>query len=145
MLSTLYLGGNDLEGPLPDLPASLGLIVINDNKKINGSVDNIDFSNLVDFRAANCSLTGAFPESAATSQALTMFSLRNNKLTGELPSSWDVPNLQMLLINDNEFKGMVHCFLNRAGSLLFCPSCCHDCCCCCTFDRFPLLLLQHTI
>jgi hypothetical protein len=58
-----------------------------------------------DFRAANNSLTGNVPSSAARASQLYMLSLRHNNLLGSLPRAWDTPALQYLLLQDNKLTG----------------------------------------
>lgn len=48
------------------------------------------------------------PPPLLSPRQLTMLSLRVNKLSGALPSDWDTPLLEMLLLNDNQLTGEDH-------------------------------------
>jgi hypothetical protein len=56
-------------------------------------------------RAANNSLSGALPASAATSPRLFLLDLHGNNLSGPLPEAWSGPRLQMVMLEDNALTG----------------------------------------
>jgi hypothetical protein len=56
-------------------------------------------------RAANNSLSGALPSSAASSARLFLLDLHGNSLAGPLPEDWSGPRLQMVLLQDNALTG----------------------------------------
>ena len=58
-----------------------------------------------DFRAANNSLTGSFPASAATAPDLELLSLSNNSLGGPLPDNWQAQKLVYLMARHNQISG----------------------------------------
>jgi hypothetical protein len=58
-----------------------------------------------DFRAANNSLAGSFPISAATAPDLELLSLSNNSLEGTLPDKWEAPKLVYLMARHNQISG----------------------------------------
>jgi hypothetical protein len=56
-------------------------------------------------RAANNSLSGPLPASAATSPRLFLLDLHGNSLSGPLPEAWSGPRLQMVMLEDNTLTG----------------------------------------
>ena len=38
-------------------------------------------------------------------RSLQVLSLRKNQITGDLPADWDAPELEMLLLSDNQITG----------------------------------------
>jgi hypothetical protein len=48
---------------------------------------------------------------------LAVLSLRNNRLSGELPSDWDAQRLELLLLSDNQLSGE----LRPPGARAHCP------------------------
>lgn len=56
-------------------------------------------------RAANNSLTGSVPASAASSPLLFLLDLHGNSLSGSLPEEWTGLRLQMVMLEDNSLTG----------------------------------------
>jgi hypothetical protein len=56
-------------------------------------------------RAANNSLSGVLPASAASSPRLFLLDLHANSLAGPLPDAWSAPRMQMVMLEDNALTG----------------------------------------
>lgn len=77
------LSGNQLTGPLPELPLARELIL------------------------ANNQLSGALPEATQTAASLlTLLDLSRNDFEGEVPESWEDLNLLELNLADNRLSGL---------------------------------------
>ncbi|GJP49852.1 hypothetical protein CLOM_g9010 [Closterium sp. NIES-68] len=86
LLGVLYLGENDLKGPLPDF------------SKWNTSLTTLDLG--------DNSFTGSIPESIRTLTSLDVLLLRNNQLSGTFPSALlSLPNLGVLDLASNNLSG----------------------------------------
>jgi Leucine-rich repeat (LRR) protein len=124
-LRALDVSGNQLSGPTSAaataaLPDALEVLVISDNPGLTGELSQLVGGDvdLVELRAANCSLSGAFPEALARAPNLRMLSVRRNNIGGRLPSDWSgARSLEFLVAGENQIGGSVPASLARVASL----------------------------
>ncbi|XP_070023963.1 probable LRR receptor-like serine/threonine-protein kinase At3g47570 isoform X2 [Nicotiana sylvestris] len=89
MISSLYLGRNDLEGEIPE---EIGYL-----------------RNLEILDVQNCSLSGPLPFSISNITSLRLLNLYGNKLSGSLPPDMclNMPDLRAFDLGNNQFSGTI--------------------------------------
>nr|GMD87348.1 probable LRR receptor-like serine/threonine-protein kinase At1g56140 [Ipomoea batatas] len=109
-LTVLRLEGTLLEGPIPN---SYGALTKLDDLRIgdlsNGDsslnfIENLTSLSILSLR--NCRMTGQLPERLSTFSNLKILDLSFNNLTGEIPNSYkDLASLQYLYLGSNNLSG----------------------------------------
>ncbi|CAL1402555.1 unnamed protein product [Linum trigynum] len=143
-LSTIDLSSNNFEGPLPMWSTNASVLYLQDNK-FSGSIPE-NFGKLMPrlqkvYLSQN-QLVGKIPSSMCDMQELQILSLRNNRVSGEIPDCWyhsfmfwaiDVSNnsltgkipasfgslrsLSILLLSSNRFDGEIPASLQNCTGL----------------------------
>ena len=109
-LTTLYLWGNDLSGPIPDLSGLTALTTLDlGQNELTGPVPTWlgTLTNMVALYMWGNEFTGTIPDLSGLS-SLFELSLARNNLTGPVPG-WlnDLTTLQGLWLNNNELTGPI--------------------------------------
>jgi gliding motility-associated-like protein len=114
-LKQLYLANNDFQGNLPlwGNLSDIQEIDLGYNKKLTGNIPPFSFPRLTFFSTFDCGFTGLSDFSGCP--ALVKLTLSLNNLSGVIPD-FNLPNLQTLLLNNNQFFGQLP-NLNNLDSL----------------------------
>ncbi|XP_008793516.3 probable LRR receptor-like serine/threonine-protein kinase At3g47570 [Phoenix dactylifera] len=123
-LTVLDLGGNPLTGGIPsslgNISSLIGLLLYEND--LEGSIpDGLGkLASLQVFHVARNKLSSEIPSSLYNLSSIQIFDAGENRLVGNLPSNMfdNLPNLQMLILDDNQFSGPIPNSLPNASRLV---------------------------
>ena len=118
----LYLGDNQLSGPIPSELANLTDLEELDltSNQLTGPVPAWlgNLSNLTSLGLWGNQLTGSIPPQLGNLSELTVLSLSRNQLTGSVPSQLaDLSNLERLFLSENQLTGAIPTQLEDLSNL----------------------------
>ncbi|XAR51994.1 Non-specific serine/threonine protein kinase [Bertholletia excelsa] len=117
--STVDLGTNRFEGPLPLWSSNVTALYLRDNRFSGPVPPEIGevLPSLTDLDLAQNSLNGSIPSSIGNLKALTNLDISNNHLSGEIPDFWnDMSDLYYIDMSNNSLSGSIP---SSMGSLKF--------------------------
>ncbi|XP_010250308.1 PREDICTED: probable leucine-rich repeat receptor-like protein kinase At1g35710 isoform X2 [Nelumbo nucifera] len=132
-IKTLYLGGNDLSGPITDQDLStlseLELLDLSDTTLSYDFLQNIGemvslkflrMGNIKGLNGTQLSFKGNVPFSLSKSLSLKVLDASDNNIAGRLPG-WlgNLSDLQVLIMANNHFKGPIPAEFCALGKLTF--------------------------
>jgi RHS repeat-associated protein len=122
-LKTVFLGSNQISGPVPELGNlnQLQILYLNNNF-FSGSIPTSlgSISSLLKLKLDNNALTGGIPSSIGSLSQLTELFLNNNQLSGEVPTSLgSLSNLLYCYIRNNQLSGSLPSSIGSLSKLQF--------------------------
>ncbi|KAK9161979.1 hypothetical protein Syun_002881 [Stephania yunnanensis] len=107
-LRILDLRSNKFDGPIPDLPTTLGHLLLSDNNftQVPVSICNLNLPVLLDL--SNNRISGSIPPCLGKLATLNVLDLSKNKFSGSIRQEFDqFCNLNVLNLNANQLEGLL--------------------------------------
>ncbi|KAL6840803.1 hypothetical protein ACP4OV_029329 [Aristida adscensionis] len=118
----LYLGSNQLSGPIPPLPRNIYILDMSNNSFSGTLPTNFEAPELETLLIYSNQIGGSIPGSFCTLNSLTDLDLSSNHLKGEIPQCFKAEFSQgigYLLLSNNSLSGEFPAFLRNCTSLEF--------------------------
>ncbi|KAL6658958.1 hypothetical protein ACP70R_002998 [Stipagrostis hirtigluma subsp. patula] len=118
----LYLGSNQLTGPIPSLPRNITILDMSNNSFSGTLPKNLEAQELQTLIMYSNQIGGSIPGSLCKLNSLVDLDLSSNLLEGEIPSCLESEfsqNIKFLLLSNNSLSGEFPAFLRKSTSLQF--------------------------
>lgn len=119
MLINLYMGYNEFEGSIPDLPTGIQVLDLSKNYFSGSLPQSFGETELHNLLLSGNSLSGVIPVDLCNMITLEVINLSNNNLSGELPNCWqEKANPYVIDFSSNSFWGEIPSTVGYLNSLM---------------------------
>ncbi|KAK3122305.1 hypothetical protein QOZ80_8BG0667840 [Eleusine coracana subsp. coracana] len=119
MMRTLNMRYNQLEGSIPDFPASIQVLDLSHNYLSGSLPQSFGNKKLYILSLSHNFLTGVIPTDLCNMVSMQVIDLSNNSLSGELPNCWNKnSNLRIIDFSSNKFWGEIPSTIGSVSSLV---------------------------